>query len=187
MRERDGEPDAPDPASGSLIPSLESEELPTRDELIAHVRALNQELAEQRQARDEGAWIEASLKKRTRLLNERMKELACMLSIVQVIRRALSYRDKVRVIVAALPGAWQHASSCRARIILGGEIFETPGFLMTPWGMREPVWSRGREVGCVEVSYLSRRPDADHGPFLREERMLLASVAECLGIVYDRG
>ena len=44
----------------------------------------------------------------------------------------------------------------------------------------------GEQAGAVEVCYLEEEPEADEGPFLKEERDLINAVAERLGRVSER-
>jgi GAF domain-containing protein len=39
----------------------------------------------------------------------------------------------------------------------------------------------GNNIGFVEVYYLEERPDADEGPFFKEERNLINSVTKQVG------
>ena len=50
----------------------------------------------------------------------------------------------------------------------------------------EPVKVNNVTIGRIDVNYLTKKPDVDEGPFLKEERMLLNTVAERLGRVIQR-
>ncbi len=44
----------------------------------------------------------------------------------------------------------------------------------------------GDKVGKIEVSYLEKRPEEDEGPFLKEERNLIDSMANHIGSFIER-
>lgn len=155
------------------------------ESLLAHIRELNRENLELRRLRDEDAWVEGSLKARTRQLNERMKELSCLLSVIELLRSARPYHDKMRAIAALLPEACRYPALCRARVVLDEDCFASPGFIETEWAMDAAVLSRGREAGFVEVRFIRKPPERPEDPFPREERALLAAVAQCLGLMYE--
>ena len=50
----------------------------------------------------------------------------------------------------------------------------------TPWVQRAEIVSGGARIGAVEVFYTQERPAADEGPFLKEERKLIDTIAERL-------
>ena len=116
-------------------------------------------------------------------LQERAKELLCLYQVGEILRsRDLSWDKKLSKIVEAIPPGWQYPEVCEARINFGGRMFQSPGFVETPEVMKAPIQIRDEEVGQVEVVYTEERPLADEGPFLREERRLLHTLAEHIGI-----
>jgi PAS domain S-box-containing protein len=50
----------------------------------------------------------------------------------------------------------------------------------------EPIKARESVKGKIEVGYLEERPEEDEGPFLKEERMLINTIAERLGHITER-
>ena len=48
----------------------------------------------------------------------------------------------------------------------------------TPWVQRAGVVVQGEVVGAIEVYYTRQMPRADEGPFLKEERRLINTIAE---------
>jgi DNA-binding NarL/FixJ family response regulator len=66
------------------------------------------------------------------------------------------------------------------------ESFVTAGFIQSPWVQAAGILVDGTRVGAVEVYYLRKMPDADEGPFLRDERFLIDTVAGRLGRVCER-
>lgn len=112
-------------------------------------------------------------------LQERAKELNCLYRIDEL----LAQRDKpleeiFQGILEAIPAGWQHTGVCRGRITYGTRSWHPTDFRETPWRMSSPIPVHGREVGRIDVVYLEERPRADEGPFLKEERRLLDTIAE---------
>lgn len=152
----------------------------SRDELIRHVKDLNDEILGLRQERDETLWIESCLKDRTRLLNERIKELSCVYEAIALIRGNGAFKEKLERLVRLIPTAWQHPGSAGARAALNGVECRTPDFRETAWSLSATVNSRGRRVGFLQVSYDKNLP------FLDEEKALLAFLAECAGLAAEK-
>ena len=118
-------------------------------------------------------------------LAERVKELTALHRTARLLQDAeRPARAILGEIVAFLPDAWQYPQLAGARIRLPGEELASPAFRETPWMQRVDFTVRGRDGapagGSLEVCYLAERPAADEGPFLSEERDLIASLAEML-------
>lgn len=117
-----------------------------------------------------------------RSLQERAKELKCLYHVEEITSSPVTSLDEVlRGVIAAIPPGWQFSDECVARITLEDRVHETEGFAETPWVQRTPIRVYGEPVGMLEVAYTSQMPAADEGPFLKEERKLLESIADRLG------
>jgi len=115
-------------------------------------------------------------------LRERAKELSCLYTIQEL----LSDQDRplgeiCQDIVEALPPGWQYPDACQAQITYSGNVYATLGFKETPWVQSADVIVQSEIVGQVIVCYTEERPPADEGPFLKEERKLITSIADQLG------
>lgn len=120
-------------------------------------------------------------------LVERVKELTCLHGVARAVGR---YEAEVPAIlqevVGLLPPAWQYPEAARARILLDGQTYATPGFGQVSARQSAEIVVRRRMRGKVEVVYVDLRPPADEGPFLLEERALINSVAQELGSLAER-
>ncbi|MDV2482531.1 PAS domain S-box protein [Methanoculleus sp. Wushi-C6] len=126
--------------------------------------------------------VEDALRSLTHDLNERVKELSCLYGISRIVERpGISLDEIFREAALVLPSGWQYPEDAAARITIRGRGFETEGFRETPWRQASPVVVHGEMVGAVEVCYIREMPEADEGPFLREERALVDTVAGRLG------
>jgi len=125
---------------------------------------------------------EKALKKKTYDLNERVKELKCLYTVSKILGRPETGFDaQMQTIVGVIPGAWQYPEVTVARITLDGKVYQTSAFRETAWMQRQPIRVNDREAGRVEVGYLEERPECDEGPFLKEERSFIASIAQRIG------
>ena len=87
--------------------------------------------------------------------------------------------------VNLLPSAWQYPEITCARIAIEDKEFKTKNYRRTKWRQPSDITVSGKKTGVVEVNYLEERPEADEGPFVREERLLIDAVAERLGRITD--
>ncbi|MEZ4762842.1 MAG: hypothetical protein R3C26_06455 [Calditrichia bacterium] len=118
-----------------------------------------------------------------RTLKERAKELNCL----YVIEEILDNPDKdislmFCKICEAIPPGWQYPDICRAIITYNGEQHQCDDFELTEWVQHANIVMHDETVGKISVYYLEDRPVADEGPFLKEERKLIGTIANRLGI-----
>jgi PAS domain S-box-containing protein len=115
-------------------------------------------------------------------LKERTKDLSCLYGISALLELpGISVDKLLKGTVRLLPSAWQFPETTVARIVLEGQTFQTARFRETSWMLSRQIIVQGKTVGTIEVCYLEERPASDEGPFLKEERQLLDSIAERLG------
>ena len=128
-----------------------------------------------------------ALRKLAHDLNERVKELSVLHEVSRIIEQSGDSLDEIFSRVArVLPSGWQYPEDTVAGIMVYGRRFETERFRETPWRQASPVVVHGETVGRVEVCLLHEQPEKDEGPFLREERSLLDTVARRLGRAIER-
>ncbi len=114
-------------------------------------------------------------------LQERVKELTALHKTARILQDLSKPPGAVLQQVANLiPSAWQYPEVTAARIRFDGIGAATDGFRETVWRQSAALTVRGGHTGQVEVFYLEERPPADEGPFLKEERDLIESLAEML-------
>ncbi len=119
-------------------------------------------------------------------LNERIKELNCFYALSHLMEeRNLSLEEILAETVNILPPAWKYPEITCARFSLEGEEYRTENFQETAWKLISNVVINGEQRGVLEVCYLQEKPEADNGPFLKEERNLLDAVSERLGRVVE--
>jgi pyruvate, water dikinase len=114
-------------------------------------------------------------------LQERAKELHTLYKVHELINQPEAPIDEVcRSIAEVLPQGWQYPAVCWAKITLENAVYQPPRTTDTPWALRSDVVLQGEKVGCIEIFYTRQMPRADEGPFLKEERKLLDTIAERL-------
>jgi PAS domain S-box-containing protein len=151
---------------------------------LGEVKVLRQEVATLRALVAERDRVAQELRVQ---LEERVKELDCLLGISRLVEREeISWKGLLLGIVELLPPAWQYPEITCARIILEGQEFRTANFQETPWKQARGIVARGIPCGSVEVLYLEGRPEQDEGPFLKEEGNLIDAVAERVGRIIER-
>ena len=120
-------------------------------------------------------------------LVERVKELTCLYSIARLaVETERPLDETLQRIVELLPSGWHYPEITSARITIEGRSFTTPQFRLAPFSQRAEVVIGGKRCGEVVVVYGEPKPEADEGPFLREERNLLDAVAGEIGLIVER-
>jgi signal transduction histidine kinase len=120
-------------------------------------------------------------------LVERVKELTCLHGIARAVgQHDVDLPTILQEVVALLPPAWQHPEVAHARIVLDGRTYATPGFARADTIQSADIVVRGQKRGQVDVVYVEPRPPADEGPFLKEERALIDSVAQEMASLVGR-
>src|SRR3990170_5287654 len=115
-------------------------------------------------------------------LRERAKELRCLYAVSDIMDNPdLTLEESLQRVVEKIPEGWQHPDACRARIVHGDAVFETPGFEHTAWVQRANVFVDDAVVGSVEVAYLENCSPSGDDPFLLEENKLIHTIAGWLG------
>src|SRR5665648_1013915 len=111
---------------------------------------------------------------------ERLKELKGINRTTEILQTVKSLDESLPIICSFLPESWQFPEYTVARIFYGKKVFLSPGFRETPWKMTQRFEASGRGKGVVEIFYLKQFPDADEGPFLKEERNLLVNLSNLI-------
>jgi PAS domain S-box-containing protein len=175
-----------------------------------------QDITERRRVEEKLVAEHEALQARSHDLRERVKELNCLFGISDLVATPnLSLPEMLKGAVELIPSALQYPEIACARLVVNaadatkaagaigatgaGEVyeFETEGFRTTPWRLsynivvpenqeNEQEVSDAKPLGVLEVCYLEARPSEDGGPFIQEERDLLAAIAEHLGQTIER-
>jgi signal transduction histidine kinase/GAF domain-containing protein len=128
-----------------------------------------------------------ALQKRELDLGERVKELNCLYGISHLIEKPnISFQEILQGTIDLIPPSWQYPEITCARLILMDQVFTSKKFRETAWKQAREIVVYGEQIGSLEVFYLEQRPKSDEGPFLKEERSLINSIAARLGRIVER-
>jgi pyruvate,water dikinase len=122
-------------------------------------------------------------------LKERAKELNCLYQVQELLSVPEITIDEIcQGMIRILPPGWQYPDICQASIRYGRKSYQTPGFQESPWVQSADIVVQDEIVGNISVFYSEERPQADEGPFLKEERKLINTIAEQFGfhILHNR-
>jgi PAS domain S-box-containing protein/putative nucleotidyltransferase with HDIG domain len=121
-------------------------------------------------------------KRAEKALQERVKELGCIADISRLAEKPrISIEKFVQEVVSILPSAWQYPEICSARITMDSKEFKTANFRETEWSQSADIKVDRMKFGALTVCYLGEKPEADEGPFFKEERSLINTVADFMG------
>ncbi len=131
--------------------------------------------------------IEENLNRNLYNLNERNKELNCLYSISELVRRPdISLEEILKESSVILVQSYQYPEVTACRIILYNIEGKTANFRETGWQQTSVIKIHSITEGKIEVHYLEERPSEYDGPFLAGERKLLNAVAELIGRSTER-
>jgi pyruvate,water dikinase len=118
-------------------------------------------------------------------LRERAKELNCLYEVQEILSTPKIDMDEVcRRVMKVLPPGWQYPDVCQAEITFEGEVYRTQGFKASAWVQSADIVVQDEVLGSIKVYYTEERPSSDEGPFLKEERKLINTIAEQIGFFF---
>ncbi len=117
-------------------------------------------------------------------LKERAKELNCLYHIQELLNRTEGINKSIlKEIGDAIPPGFQFPDICVVRINANQMEYATSSqFERSSWLLKTDILVQDEIVGFIEVYYTQERPQADEGPFLKEERRLIGNIAERIGL-----
>jgi two-component system, NarL family, sensor kinase len=115
------------------------------------------------------------------MLQERVKELTALHRTARILQDETKPISIVlQEIADILPAAWQYPEITCARIHFQDYDARSSRFLETPWLQRASFTTADGGKGTIDICYREERSRAGEGPFLKEERELIESLAEML-------
>ncbi len=168
--------------------------LPAEQEMLTEERAFVPEVADDMAfalhslaLETEYRKIERGLGQREHDLQERIKELSCLYRLTDLVETPnITLVELFQRAVGIIAASWRYPEVAWARIIVNGQESRTANYRDSAWIQRGDIKVHGRPAGRVEVGYLEQRPEADEGPFLKEERHLIEAVAARFGRIIER-
>lgn len=111
---------------------------------------------------------------------ERVKELKSINLTSEILNKQLNLDKSLQMICSLLPEAWQYPEYTCARIKLESKIFVSKNFRETEWKQSQEFQTADHRNGWIEIFISRKFPDADEGPFLKEERNLLINLSSLI-------
>lgn len=146
---------------------------------------INAEL--KKEIRERARTDEEEIKQVSHRLRERINELNCLYEISNLRSgENFSFDDVLQAIVDFIPPAIQFPEITCARILFDGYEFTTKNFKDTQWKMSQEIKVNNERIGTLEVCYLHEKPELEEGPFLKEVKNLITSVAESIAQIVER-
>lgn len=119
-------------------------------------------------------------------LQERIKEQTCLYEIARLGQCGYGAEELLERAVVLLPQGWQFPDVAAAKIVWAERTFQTANYQETPWTLTtNRNLGDGHEI-WVKVCYVQEMPEADEGPFLKEERRLIETIADHLALNLDQ-
>lgn len=111
---------------------------------------------------------------------ERLKELATINQTTAILREGKLPEETLQKLAMIMPNGWQFPEFTVARIIFDGAEFRSYNFRTTGWKQSQDFETIDGKTGRIEIFYLKSFPQADEGPFLKEEGDLLINLANLI-------
>ncbi len=125
--------------------------------------------------------LEILVDEKTRDLGRRVKELNCQYGISRLVENQNTLEGILQGTADLLPASWPCSEAVCARIGMADGIYTSRDFRETPGFQSQSIVDGGREVGFVEIRYMTERSGPDDAPCREGERELLNAVAQRLG------
>lgn len=121
------------------------------------------------------------------LLQERVKELSTIYHVNRILQQTeLTPEDIFQKIANTLPYGWQYPEICEACISFDGKNYCTTGFKHTEYIQEKTFELVDGRQGKIEIVYTKEMPYEYEGPFLKEERALVDTIAETISIYFNK-
>jgi len=131
--------------------------------------------------------IEQNLYKINHDMAERVKELRCLYKMSELSNDPeKTMEDILKESVDIIPQSYQYPEITCVRITFGEHIYTSQNFKEGIWKQEADITAAPGSIGRVQVFYTELRPEEQEGPFLKEERFLITSIADILSNSAER-
>lgn len=150
-------------------------------EIISYLADVAWEIAERKKAEEERNQYSIDLK-------ERMKELNCLYSISEIVRREdISQEEILKLCPDIVSQAYRLPEITACRITWGEHEYKTQNFRKTQWSQNFDIMVNNQRAGSIEVCCIGGRDQECYDDFfLAEERNLLKNITELLARSAER-
>jgi len=150
-------------------------------EIISYLAEVAWEIAERKKAEEERNKYSINLR-------ERMKELNCLYSVSEIVRREnISQEEILKLCPDIISQAYQFPEITACRIMWGDHEYKTQNFRKTEWSQSFNIIVNGQQAGSIEVYCIGGKDQECYDDFfLAEERNLLKNITDLLGQSAER-
>lgn len=115
-------------------------------------------------------------------LEEQVKELYCLFKIEELLHEPdIDLEETLERLVQIIPEGFQFQEDCQAQLVYRDLEFHTEQFEETEWCLSSDIVVRGNTIGWIKACYQKKLPEAEVGPFLKDEQEMLQNIAHRLG------
>ncbi len=120
-------------------------------------------------------------------LRERVKELSCLYGIALLVEKPnISLDEILQGVADLLPPAMLYPKIASAQITFDTNKYTTSGFKNVKDKLSADIIINNKNRGIIEVGYTENKVELDEGPFLKEERDLMDTVASEVVLIVER-
>lgn len=150
-------------------------------ELVAALQAAQLQIISLESRLDEYEWLEESLRKRTRELNERVKELECLYRVGTAMPATQNLAEFLLGICENLPKGFQSPGNTWVSLRVFEQKFSTPGIKTSVHRISRDILVRGERAGELAVSVGPVLDRYHKAAIMPEEERLVEMVAALIG------
>jgi PAS domain S-box-containing protein len=120
-------------------------------------------------------------------LKERVKELSTVFNVSTILQNNKQKTSSLfSEIAEILPAGWQFSEICEAKIEFNNKIYTSEGYAPSPYRQVAEFRILDGHSGTIEVIYTESSKPEFEGPFLKEERNLLNTLAEMIQVYLNK-
>jgi len=155
-------------------------------ELLDALKEAHEQVQHMKNLIAEYKWLEGALRRRTRDLSERVKELDCLYAIsIKLVSSNDSLQQILVDVINIMPGGWQYPEATCVRLLLRGNEYCTSNFCETKLKQTAFIRQGNNRIGVLEVYLLPSPVDDKYRPFLPQEKHLLDLIAIWIGLIIE--
>ncbi|MBS4012978.1 MAG: GAF domain-containing protein [Bacteroidetes bacterium] len=141
------------------------------EQMILQEKEMKQNLEEMQATQEE-------MQRLLTLNNLRIEQAQAISNVREICSNSsISIKDAFENIAKIMINGWQFTNYAAARIKYKNTVVESHGFMDTTWKLSEEIEISKGNSALIEVIYIKEFPNADKGPFLREEIDLIKNIA----------
>ncbi|MBU2574256.1 MAG: hypothetical protein KKH28_09290 [Elusimicrobia bacterium] len=158
---------------------------PDLNELTISLQAAHHQILSLENKLDEFKWLEESLRKRTKELGERVKELECLYAVGNSLPGTKDLVELFQIVCESIPKGFQFPGTTWVSLEMFGQKFSSRGFKDSEHQISCDILVRGKQVGRIIVSVVPVFDRHHKTAILPEETRLLQMIAILTGKIVE--